>query len=141
MKNANRVAKEILTTAATQVKSWGEGGNVNDVLIIDDGEVIVVYGGTSNHGYGTFFCPYFPLDAAKTILNECEKLFDAFTIEVTNKETGEIKTEGLSKMPKKNRAELIKIMAECAVLYIIAHAGKYLSDSLEETVFFISFAL
>jgi hypothetical protein len=128
------LARNILVTTAVRIKTLAPHV-VNQIEQTDDGEIIPTYEATSSDGYGSFICSYMPLEAIKKIIIECERLVDGFTIEISNKETGEKYTKniGLEQTPA-SRELSIRTMAENAAINMIGAFGFKLKDALEETV-------
>jgi len=82
------LARTILTNVVGKISDWNKPP-FEDVEEMEDGELIPIYGGTSDEGYGSFRCEYMPLAAVKKIIVECERIFDEFTITVSEKHSGE----------------------------------------------------
>src|SRR5688572_26463826 len=87
----------------------------HDVIIKGNDEPVPVYGATSEQGYGSFLCEFMPLAAIKQIIIGCEKLFDAFTIHLSDTESGDQVEKKLNiASSAEDRKFAIKTMAECA---------------------------
>lgn len=128
------LAKDILTHVIASIAEQGTS-LFHEILEMDSGELIPVYGGTSPEGYGSFLCEFMPLATVKTIITTCERIFDDFTISVANKQTGESANKRISErhLPR-SRDEAIKIMAECTTLYLITSFRARLCDLIDEAV-------
>ena len=109
---------------------------LHEVRQTDDGELVPTYGGESQEGYGAFLCEYMPLVATKSLIRECERLFDNFNIEVYDKQTGESQTRsGMpSPSPQEVRAYAVEIMTECALLHTLGSFRVRVADVLEEAL-------
>src|SRR5437763_1885002 len=78
------LARELLTDAIQQAFGWNPNF-FNEVLRLPDGELIPVYAGKSEEGYGSFLCEFKPLAAIKTIIVESEKIYDDFILSMETK--------------------------------------------------------
>jgi len=126
------LAREILTRI---VEDQNIAPLFVEVLVTEGGEPIPVYGAMSQEGYGAFRCEYMPLGAIKKIISECETIFDEFTIEGTEKQTGVTLEKKISdSISAETRAVGIRVMAESAAFHMISSFKSRLRELLKEAV-------
>jgi hypothetical protein len=128
------LARNILIKIVAEINDWN-GPPFDDVEETEDGELIPIYGGTSTEGYGSFRCEYMPLAAVKKIVVECERVFDEFTITLTDSLSGKSKVVKISaKYSPESRMDSIRTMAECSAYHVVASFRERLCGLLEEAV-------
>jgi len=104
------------------------------VLLTDSGELVPVYGATSEENFGSFLCEFMPHASIRRIISDAEKIFDEFTIQARDTKTGEIVPYNVSQMYAEDRESVIRIMVDCAVLHLIQSFRFRLCELLEEAV-------
>jgi hypothetical protein len=114
------LAKEILTQIVTQIESW-DSTYFHEVQETESGELVPVFAGTSEEGFGSYICKFMPFASIKTIIRECERIFDRFTITIKDKQTGITATTLISeKHLPESRSFTVRKMAEGATLHLIS---------------------
>ena len=114
------LAREILTRTITEISNW-KIPILHDINEMESGELIPVYGGTSENGDGSFRCEYMPLDAIRKIVRQCVVTLDSFTVELLDKESSESRQIKLSeRLSTEDRAFTISKMASYASLIMVA---------------------
>lgn len=125
------LARGILADIVKRLEEIPDTKIFGDIHRTDDGEVIPVYEGTSQEGFGSFIFTYMPLAAVKRIVVECERLRDEFTVEITDSNTGEIVTVK-PQQTAKSRDMSIRTMAENATFNLVGSFGFRMWEALEE---------
>lgn len=128
------LARDILTNIVAEINDWN-GPPFESVDEMEDGELIPIYSATSTESYGSFRCEYMPLAAVKKIIRDCERIFDEFTITISDPQSGESREKkiGAKHLPESRLTSIIT-MAECSVLHLIASFRDRLCWLLEDAV-------
>jgi hypothetical protein len=110
-------------------------GIFDKVLLTEEGEFVPVYGATSYEGYGSFLCEFMPLAAVRRIIIESERLFDEFSIQLSDTESGiQVEKRLNVATSDEDRQSAIKTMAEVASLHLIESFRVRLCELLEDAV-------
>jgi hypothetical protein len=128
----DQIAQEILTSAVAQINEMAKGVAFLDTRINEDGELILIYGGTGD--FGAFLCDYKPIEAIQRIVIECERMVEALRIRHTD-DTGKVVNRDLNWLVlPSGRTESIKLMARGAALYVMFEAGARTAEALNDIV-------
>jgi hypothetical protein len=127
------LARKLLTDAIQDVFGWNPNF-FNDVLRLPDGELVPVYSGRSEEGYGIFLCEFRPMEAIKTIIVESEKIYDEFILSMDTKPLTDHNKRMIKLTLSKGRERLIRGMAHNATMHLITYFHTRLLDTLEEAV-------
>ena len=102
------LARRILTRV---LKDFGAHlpSNLFQVVQAENGEQVAIYADTSLEDNGSFACQYMPIDPSKKILRYCEQLYDEFVAD-----------NDVHPSFEKIRDTAIEVMADCAVLHLVA---------------------
>lgn len=93
---------------------------------LEDGELVAVYAGTSESGYGSFSCQVIPYEAARKIIIHCDRTYDEFLETMVDSDSRDKFEE--------QRQVAVKGMGDCAILHLIATFGIRLHDTIEDAV-------
>ena len=128
------LARELLADAIHTVNAW-DSNFFHEVLQLPDGELIPIYGGTSEEGFGSYLCEFMPLATVKTIIVESEKIHDEFVLSLDTKENlSDHNKRILKDTYSKGRDRSIRLMARTTTLHLIAFFHARLADMIEEAV-------
>jgi hypothetical protein len=97
--------------------------NLFKAIKSENGEHVAIFADTSLKGDGSFACQYMPIDPTKKIVKHCEHIYDDFIAQNEVHPTFE-----------EFRNLAVELMAECAVLHVIASFSQRLRDLLEDVV-------
>lgn len=130
------LAKDILTKIIGELDGRaGAPKYFQDVQERESGELVPVYAGTSTKGYGSFSCEYMLLAAVKTVIVDCARMFDDYTVIVTDTQTEQSVKRKISEgRTPVNRDSFIRVMAERATLRMVTSFRGRLAEVMTEVV-------
>lgn len=125
------LARTILADAITEVASW-DSTYFHNLYEYENGETAPVYAGTSPDGHGSFICEYMALDSIKTIIRQCEKMYDNLQLQM---ETQYVQlTRDKFNLLMRGRDESIKHMAWFTSLHLIGFFRRRVTDMIEDAL-------
>lgn len=127
------LARELLTETVRDIFVWNPEF-FSDVVRLPDGELIPVYGAKSEEGYGMFLCELRPLEAIKTIIVECNKIYDAFILSMDTRPLTAHNKRMIKSALTKGRDRTLRQMARQSTFQLITYFHTRLLDTLEEAV-------
>lgn len=127
------LAREILTYAIHEVLDW-DSEFFHEVLRLPDGELIPVYGATSDEKIGSVLCEFVPLPIVKKVIVESERILDEFVESLESQPLSDHNLRMLKDTYAKTRERTIKLMARSATLHLIAFFHTRLGDLLGEAI-------
>lgn len=127
------LARELLTETVRDIFVWNPEF-FSEVLRLPDGELIPVYSARSEEGYGMFLCELRPLEAIKTIIVECEKIYDAFILSMDTKPLTAHNKRMIKSALTKGRDRTLRHMARQSTMQLITFFHARLLDTLEDAV-------
>lgn len=133
-KERRRLAAETIAEMVEDPKMASVLARVcEDFSFMENGEPEPVYGATSEDGYGSYSCDYWPMAAVEKLTEECERMYDEFTIRRT--EGGAVaETRRLDELPKsfndKYRPEILGWMRKMAVNNLFVNMRSRLNFAL-----------
>jgi hypothetical protein len=127
------LAREILTYAIHTVLDW-DSDFFHEVLRLPDGELIPIYGATSDEKIGSVLCELVPLPIVKQVIVESERILDEFVESLKSQPLSDHNLRMIRKTYAKSRGRTIKLMARSATLHLIAFFHTRLGDLLGEAI-------
>src|SRR6266404_2616662 len=127
------LARELLTYSIKEIIGW-DAHFFHEVYDMDEGGLVPVYAAESEEGHGAFLCEFMPLATIKTIIVQCEDIFDDFKSHMTDKAVDAHAKEMVYERLTKARDYAIRGMAKSAALNLIAFFQAKLCDTLEEAI-------
>jgi hypothetical protein len=134
MKDDGAAARELL---ATLFERWAATSDparhLHDIELMEDGEPIPIYAGTSTEGRGSFRFEFMPLAAMQTLIAESLTLIDESTVNYRAQETGTTTPVFFSEIfPHIDRDAMAGVMASTAMVVMLTSIRAKLGEMLEE---------
>lgn len=127
------LAQELLKYCIIEILGW-DRSFFFEVYDMEEGGLVPVYAAESEEGHGAFVCEFMPLATIKTIIIQCEQIFDKFKSRMIDKAT-EPEAEGTIDKYLTNARDLaIRGMAKSAALNLIAFFQAKVCNTLEEAI-------
>jgi hypothetical protein len=131
------LARRLIAKIVADERERADGRAFVFKTVLDEstGETGIIYSGTGPSGQGAFSCAYWPLDAVRRIIAECEQLLDGFEIKLVTRKGESSRTLQMDRDHCAERLDIaIEFIAESAARTLLLRMGKKIAGALDEVL-------